>query len=89
MQFFSTKNYQVISTTESSISFEDGKDMSTGLLILDSLFLLIGAILYYLLSKRHMITVTYSELPDGTTSVNCSTNSSKTLKDAQDFLQTL
>ncbi|MHA2061629.1 MAG: hypothetical protein ACW963_04985 [Candidatus Sifarchaeia archaeon] len=89
MQFFSAKNYKVISTTESSITFEDGKDMSTVLLILGILFLLIGAILYYLLSKRHMITVTYSELQDGTTNVNCSTNSSKTLKDSQDFMQTL
>ncbi len=88
VQFFSSKNYSIISTTESSVAFEDGKDISTGILVLGILFLLIGAILYYLLAKKHQVTITYSEITNGT-SVNCSTNSSKALKDSQDFLQTI
>ncbi len=86
VQFFSGKNYTIISTTESSITFEDGKDISTGLLVLGIFFLLIGAILYYLLAKKHQVTITYSEITNGT-NVNCSTNSSKALKHSQDFLQ--
>jgi hypothetical protein len=88
VQFMSTKNYTMISQTETSISFDDGKDINTGILILGILFLLIGAILYYLLAKKHTLIVTFNEVSGGV-NVESSTNTTKSLKDAQDFLMTL
>jgi hypothetical protein len=68
--------------------FEDGKDLNTALLVLGILFLLIGAVLYYLLSKRHTVTVTLNETDKGV-EVTCGTNSSKAMQVANDFLQSL
>jgi len=82
------KNYTIISQTDTSISFEDGKQINTILLILGILFLLIGAVIYYLLATKHKTTITFNEVPGGV-NVETSTNTTQSLRDAQDFLMSL
>ena len=88
LDFMTTKDYKLISQTESSITFENGRNCSTGILIILIIFLLIGAIIYYFLAKKHTITVTFIEAAGGT-NVECSTNTTESLKDSQDFLRAL
>lgn len=88
IHFMSSKNYNIISQTETSITFEDGRDYNTIILILGILFLLIGAIIYYLLSKKHTVIMTFSEAPGGV-NLESSTNTTRSLKDTQDFLMSL
>ena len=88
VRFMTAKNYTIISQTDTSISFEDGKEINTILLILGILFLLIGAIIYYLLATKHKITITFNEVSGGV-NVENSTNTTQSLRDAQDFLMSL
>lgn len=85
MQFMTTNNYNLISQTETTMTFKDGKDINIVLLILGILFLLIGAILYYLLANTHTITVTITETPKGI-EVECATNTTEALKTANNYL---
>jgi len=92
IEFMSNKDYKLISQTESSITFEDGKDFNKWIMILLVLFLLLGAIIYYLLAKRHNVTVTVNRATVRDyvgAQVECSTNSSKSLRDSHDFLRSL
>ena len=87
-EHMAANNYKLVSETETIIVFEDGKDTKTWALVLLILFLLVGAIIYYLISKRHTVTVTISEI-EGGTDVQCTTNSSKSLLDSNAFLRSL
>jgi len=88
IQFMASNDYKLISRSDNMLSFEDGKDMKTWLLVLGILFLLIGAIIYYLMSKRHSITITISETSDGT-KVTSTTNTQKSMLIANEFINTL
>lgn len=82
------KNYKLVSRSENMLVFEDGKDTKTWLLILGILFLLIGAIIYYVMATRHTITVTMSTNADGT-QVLTTTNTQKSMLTSTEFLSTL
>jgi len=88
IQFFGDMGYNMISRTEESIVFEDGRDISMVTLILGTIFLLFPAILYYLLANKHMVNVTIREVSGGV-NVECSTNTTGALSDGQDFLTSL
>lgn len=81
-------DYSLISQSEDMLVFEGGKDISMGWMILGLLFLLIGAIIYYLLAKNHKIIVNINELETGS-NVECISNTSKSRKDADGFLNSL
>ena len=88
IQHLAAKDYKLVSQTEEMLVFEDGKDISTGWLIVGILFLLIGALLYYFLAKRHTITVTITETDSGT-KVQCTTNTTKSMMESNSFLSSL
>jgi hypothetical protein len=88
IQFMASQNYKVVSKSDTTIVFEDGKDFNTGILILGILFLLIGAILYYLLATKHSITITMSDAETGL-NVQCTTSTQKSMLTANQFLQTV
>jgi len=88
VQYMTARGYRLISRTESVLVFEDGKDLNVVILILGILFLLLGAIIYYLVSTKHTITVTISQTDKGT-EVQCTTNTTGAMQIANDFLQSL
>ena len=88
VQHMSAKEYYLISKTETTLVFEDGKDIDNVLLFLGILFFLIGALLYYFLAKRHTITMTINETDSGT-NVQCTTNTSKSMLESNTFLESL
>ena len=88
IQHMAAKDYNLVSKTEEMLVFEDGKDISTGWLIVGILFLLIGAILYYIIAKKHTITVTITEADSGT-KVQCATNTTKSMMESNTFLNSL
>lgn len=85
---FSAKNYNLVSQTDTQLVYEDGRDVKAIWLILGILFLLIGAVLYYFLAKKHTVTVIISETEQGT-NVETTTNTQKSLTDANAFLASL
>jgi hypothetical protein len=86
--YFTSKNYSLVSQTDTQIVYEDGKDVSTLWLILGILFLLIGAIIYYLLAKKHSVTILISGEPPNI-NVEAISNSKKSLTDGNAFLSSL
>lgn len=88
VQHMTANNYQVISESETMLVFEDGKDIKTSWLVLGVLFFLIGAILYYLLAKKHTITLTINETDSGT-EVQSTTNTTEAMRVSNNFLRTL
>ena len=86
--YFSSRNYSLVSQTDTQLVYEDGKDVKTIWLILGILFLLIGALLYYFMAKKHTVTVIISELDQGT-NVETTTNTKESLTDANAFLASL
>lgn len=88
IQHMAAKEYKLVSQTEEMLVFEDGKNISTGWLILGILFLFIGAIIYYLIAKKHTITVMITETDIGT-KVQCTTNTTKSLMESNIFINSL
>jgi len=88
IQHMAAKDYNLISQTDDMLVFEDGKNISTGWLILGIFLLLIGAIIYYIMAKRHTITVTLTGIDDGTR-VLCATNTTKSMMESNLFLASL
>jgi len=82
------KDYKLVSRSEGMLVFEDGKQINTLLLILGILFLLIGAIIYYLIATKHTITLTISATADGT-QVQSTTNTQKSMLISTEFLNSL
>ena len=80
--------YSIVSKTDSVIIFEDGRDFNAMLMILAVLFLFLGAIIYYFMSQKHSIQLTFTESVDGL-NVNCLTSTEKALKDSLQFLSTI
>jgi len=58
------------------------------MLIVGILFLLIGALLYYFMANKHTVTVIINEREQGT-NVETTTNTRKSLTDANAFLASL
>ena len=85
---FFSKEYTLVSQTDTQIVFEDGRDFKTGWMIIGILFLLIGALLYYFMAKKHTVTVIIEERDDGT-SVEVITNTRRSLTDGNAFLASL
>ena len=88
MQHMAAKDYKLISRSEGMLVFEDGKDLNTWILILGILFLLIGAIVYYLMATKHKITFVISETADGT-QVQGTTSTQKSMLVSTEFLNSL
>ena len=88
IEHMAAMDYKLVSQTETMLVFEDGKDIKTWLLVLGILFLLLGAILYYILAKTHNITVTVTETDSGR-NVQCSTNTQISLLESDSFLSNL
>lgn len=88
IQHMAARDYKLVSRSEGMLVFEDGKDLKTWLLILGILFLLIGAIIYYLMATKHTITITISTIADGT-QVQSTTNTQKSMLVSSEFLNTL
>ena len=85
IQHMAARDYKLVSRSEGMLVFEDGKEINTGLLILGILFLLIGAIIYYLIATKHTITLTISATADGT-QVQGTTNTQKSMLDSTELL---
>lgn len=88
IKHMAAKEYKLINKTDTTLVFEDGKDIDTVILILGIIVFLIGAILYYFLSKRHTITIAMSDTDSGT-NVQCTTNTSKSMLESTSFLGSL
>jgi hypothetical protein len=86
--YFLVRNYATISQSENQIVLEEGKDLNIGLLILAVFFFLIGAVIYYLISAKHKITVTLQDTSDGL-KVDCFTNTQESFSIANNFLNSL
>jgi len=85
---FFSKEYTLVSQTDTHIVFEDGRDIKTGWLIVGILFLLIGALLYYFMAKKHTVTIIIGERDAGT-NVEVITNTRQSLTDGNAFLASL
>ena len=77
-----------MSQTDTQIVFEDGRDFKTGWMIIGILFLLIGALLYYFMAKKHTVTIIIGER-DSSTNVEVITNTRRSLTDGNAFLTSL
>jgi len=86
--YFASKEYKLVSQTDSQIVYEGGRDVKTSWLVLGILFLLIGALLYYFTAKKHNVTIIISEREVGT-NVEVATNTQQSLTDANAFLASL
>jgi hypothetical protein len=60
------KDFYLESKTRDQLVFSDGKDINTAILILSFLMFILGGFLYYLLSRRHMITMNLVNTRQGT-----------------------
>ena len=85
---FFSKNYKLVSQTDTQFVYENGKDIDAIILIIGVLFLLIGAILYYFLAKTHSVTVIVSERANGS-NVEVISTTQKSLTDGNAFLASL
>ena len=88
--YLAKNNFILKSRTQNQLVFTGGRDINLVLLVLSFLFLLIGGVLYYLLSKTHTITVSLVETVNGlNVSVNGTTAFSRSIaKNYQDMLVT-
>ena len=88
IQQMAAQDYKLVSRSEGMLVFEDGKDIKTWLLIVGIFFLLIGAIIYYMIATKHIITLTMSVTAEGT-QVQGTTNTQKSMLVYTQFLNSL
>jgi hypothetical protein len=86
--YMSKKGYLVKSISENQIIFTGGKDIDNTILILAFLILLIGGILYYVLSKTHTITINFTDVTTGL-QINAVGSTKYSISIAEDFMDNL
>lgn len=81
-------NYTILTQTEGSIVFQGRKDINWVLFVFLLLCVLVGAIVYYVVSKNSQIVVNWAQT-NGTLEVSASGNTKKAQAVASSFLNSL
>jgi uncharacterized membrane protein YagU involved in acid resistance len=81
-------NFTVLTQTESSIVFQGGKDINWFLFVLLLCLVVVGAIIYYVVSKNSQVIVNWSQT-NGALEVTASGNTKKAQAVASSFLNSL